>query len=96
MAHFIAGIHGNRGSASRLGTKSSGISAYIQGWDSGVLVTGWHLPATDQDVFEIYATHGSNNAGADRFVGTVTQGADGSIIFAPAKLDRELHKGDHS
>lgn len=32
MAHFRAVIRGNRGEASRLGTKSSGLTAKLQTW----------------------------------------------------------------
>lgn len=38
MAHFRAEIEGQRGDASRLGTKSSGMYGHIAGWDIGAKV----------------------------------------------------------
>jgi hypothetical protein len=32
MSHFYSEISGNRGPATRAGTKSSGVSAYVQSW----------------------------------------------------------------
>ena len=59
MAHFYAGIHGNRGEATRLGTKSSGITAFVNGWSTGVRVTISYDKDTDQDVVYIRRTAGS-------------------------------------
>ncbi len=89
MAHFIAMIHGDRGVVSRLGTKKSGIGATVEGWDSGVRVQGWHRSGSDQDVFEIHATTGSIGRGDDRLIGSVLLAADGTVIFAPARLPKE-------
>lgn len=52
MAHFYATIQGNRKLASRLGTKSSGITAKVNGWDVGVKI---ELDFVDgRDVLRIY------------------------------------------
>jgi len=59
MAHFIADIQGNRGPASRLGSKDSGISAHARGWNVGAEVVVRHLDG--RDVVFVYATSGSNN-----------------------------------
>ena len=38
MAHFIGFVKGNRGEASRLGSKDSGMYATDQGWNIGASV----------------------------------------------------------
>ena len=58
MAQFRATIKGRRGQASRLGSKSSGIVARIDGWNKGIEVQA--LYENGQDVFVIYETGGSN------------------------------------
>lgn len=39
MAHFYGSLKGNRGTATRCGTKASGISASVQSWDGSVTVS---------------------------------------------------------
>ena len=63
MAQFRATIEGNRGPASRLGTKSSGITATINGWNIGVYVSIRYNEILGQDVIQITQTGGS--AGQD-------------------------------
>ena len=76
MARFYASIHGQAPStATRRGSKSSGISGHIRGWDSGVRVEGSYDPDTDTDEFRVYATAGSNGYGADRLIATIVDGA---------------------
>lgn len=41
MAHFQAGIQGNRGQATRLGTGKSGIYAFARGWQGGARIDMW-------------------------------------------------------
>ena len=36
MAHFYGGISGNRGPATRMGTKRSGFDAYAASWEGSV------------------------------------------------------------
>jgi hypothetical protein len=75
MARFYASISGQAPTtATRRGSKSSGISGHIRGWDSGVRVEGSYDPDTDADVFRVYATAGSNGHGADRLIATITDG----------------------
>ena len=62
MAHFRATIRGNRGMASRLGTKSSGIEAYVDGWKVGVRVCIYNQDGRDHIV--IYRTKGSEDCSA--------------------------------
>lgn len=42
MSHFYSGISGNRGPATRAGTKSSGVSAYVQSWTGRIESTMYH------------------------------------------------------
>lgn len=58
MAQFRGVLRGQRGEASRLGTKSSGLTAHINGWNCGVDVELEHL--NDQDQVIVYLTGGSN------------------------------------
>jgi hypothetical protein len=59
MAQFRAVIKGQRGEASRLGNKKSGLTAHVNGWNSGVKVECEHK--NGHDCFEISVTGGSNN-----------------------------------
>ncbi len=58
MAQYRAIIKGNRGEASRLGSKSSGLEARVNGWNVGVYVDIQHIEGKDR-VF-VYSTGGSN------------------------------------
>jgi len=58
MAQYRAIIKGNRGEASRLGSKSSGLEARVNGWDVGVYVEVHHIEGKDRIL--IYSTGGSN------------------------------------
>ena len=58
MAQFKAEIKGNRGSVSRLGHKTTGISGHICGWESGIKVEG-HYDEDLGDIFLVYQTSGS-------------------------------------
>ena len=44
MAQFRAVIKGSRREASKLGHKSSGIRAEVNGWNLGILIYGWSDP----------------------------------------------------
>ena len=71
MSQFIAEIQGSRGSASRMGTKASGIQGHIRGWHIGAAVLCWHEDG--QDVVEIRATHGSASYGMGFPVATLRE-----------------------
>lgn len=58
MAHFRATIKGQKGEASRLGSKSSGIVAEINGWDRGIRVYAEFKDGKDH--FVVVSTGGSN------------------------------------
>ena len=60
MAQYRATIQGQRGQASRLGGKKSGMSATINGWHSGVEVVARYDKEKNEDVFEVFRTTGSD------------------------------------
>ena len=49
MAHFIGSVQGQRGEASRLGGKKSGLTAYAASWQGGVRVSLYHDETTGKD-----------------------------------------------
>jgi len=59
MAHYRAEIRGMRGEASRLGTKSSGISGHIAGWDIGASVRIHYDTEKKQNVLFISVDSGN-------------------------------------
>lgn len=61
MSHFYADIQGNRGQATRQGTKNSGIEGHIRGWNVGAKVECYYDDELDMDFVRIYLTSGSNN-----------------------------------
>ena len=57
MSHFYASIQGDRGEAKRCGSKKSGITGHIRGWNIGVKVV--IQQEGGEDVCYVYATGGS-------------------------------------
>ena len=68
MAQFRAEIKGGKGSVSRLGHKTTGISSHICGWDSGIRVEG-HYDEDLGDIFLVYQTSGSGFKRASTLIG---------------------------
>lgn len=56
MAHFRATVQGSRGEASRLGSKASGIEAYVASWQGAVAVRLSHDPKTGKDTVSVMLT----------------------------------------
>lgn len=65
MAHFYAEIQGNRGTVTRMGTKSSGLTCHIRGWDIGARVDMDVNPETGEDRVTVYRTAGSKYSGSE-------------------------------
>jgi hypothetical protein len=61
MAHFYGIIHGNRGEASRCGTKTSGLFASINSWGIGCDVVIEYDPVRRLDVVTVWKTNGSSS-----------------------------------
>jgi hypothetical protein len=69
VAHFIGYVTGrSKTTASRLGTKSTGITARAQGWDIGARVTVNHVDG--RDIVSVELTGGSNEACHAHSLGT--------------------------
>ena len=68
MARFYANIQGNRGEATRMGTKDSGISGHIRGWNVGCRVC-CYVGDDGEDRVSITLTSGSNGRGSDKHFG---------------------------
>lgn len=60
MAHFYGSMQGNRGSVTRTGSKDSGLSAHIRGWDFGVSVRTY-VNQDGVDCVCVSLTGGSND-----------------------------------
>lgn len=72
MAHFYAGIKGCRGQATRLGSKNSGITAFINGWEVGADVSIGCRGG--EDIINITLTTGSAAHGGGRLrIGSFTR-----------------------
>ena len=74
MSRFYADIEGNRGFATRQGSR---IRAHPRGWNVGVLVQGYADGEADE--FHIYATGGSNRRELDRLIAVVRREPNGRI-----------------
>lgn len=85
MAQFRATIQGGRGEAARLGHKTTGIEANVNGWDSGVKVSGYHTD--DADKFDIYMTTGSSGDGRELYLGTVKITEEGPVFVGGNALE---------
>lgn len=87
MAHFYAEIKGQRGPATRMGSKNSGIRAHIRGWNHGVRVEGTHYETQNgkPDSFAIFATSGSNGNHPSIYLGEVVLNKKGEPRFKKAK-----------
>ena len=62
MSQFYGSLLGNRGKATRQGTKASGIEGHIRGWNMGIRVVCFYDKETGKDVVRAYRTGGSNHA----------------------------------
>ena len=69
MAQYYAQIQGNRGMASRMGSKASGMWGHLRGWSIGVMVYIDRDEATDKDVVSIHITGGSHDSSTKKFLG---------------------------
>ena len=63
MSHFYSGIQGQAGEATRRGSKSSGISAYVQSWGARMSVD-MHSDMNDVDYAEFRLHGGPSNYSA--------------------------------
>ena len=74
MSQFYAEIQGNRGEATRMGSKDSGIRGHIRGWHVGARVVCRYNSEKERDEIFVYATHGSNGNGSEELIATIVEG----------------------
>jgi hypothetical protein len=86
MAHFYASVKGGRSEQTCTGTKNSGMTAHIRGWNAGAEVDLYHSE-NGVDRVRIYITSGSNNTHAKvcLFDGTYQTAAKHGIILGGDK-----------
>lgn len=53
MAHFYGRIQGNRGEATRMGSRASGFQAYAASWEGRVSTRLWHNEERGEDWCEV-------------------------------------------
>lgn len=82
MAQFYASIQGNRGQATRMGTKTSGMDAHIRGWNLGANVRLHYDEDKETDVLIIEITGGSNGRHSSMHLATVHRTKDGGMQIA--------------
>ena len=70
MSHFYGNMQGSREETTRCGTKQSGLTAHVRGWDIGVSVT--ILQIDGKDVVKVYKTGGSNGC-ISELIATITE-----------------------
>lgn len=68
MSRFYANIQGNRGQATRQGTKNSGIRGHVRGWNVGISVVG-QVNENGDDIFTVFLTSGSNGSKPEKLIG---------------------------
>ena len=61
MSHFYGTLEGNRGEATRCGTKSSGLITEAAGWQGAIRVTVYHTD--DRDMFRVELIPWQGSAG---------------------------------
>lgn len=74
MAHFYGEMRGQRESTvTKCGTKDSGITAHIRGWNTGVKIY-CYVDSDGNDCIEIHETGGSRKDGNIRKIATIKGG----------------------
>lgn len=94
MAQFRATIQGQRGVASRLGSKTSGLEVTANGWKLGIRVSVRHNKETGQDIFAVYKTQGSGrNSGHEVLIAEIKEFGEKKIIVGSnSEICRTCHK----
>ncbi len=93
MAHYLGEVSGSRGSATRLGTKNSGMVTKAMSWSGMVRVDVVHDDATGEDRFTVeQRQHPGNGAGireeiASGIIGQPTKKENGKAELIEALKD---------
>lgn len=80
MSHFYGDLQGNRGMATRQGTRASGIDCHIRGWHTGARVIVDSDLLTGKDRVRVYMTGGSN-AGVGPLIAEWTEDSKAPAFF---------------
>lgn len=86
MAHFYSSIQGPRGETTREGTKSSGISAYVQSWTGRIEASFDHDSREDRDYACVVLTTGPSGSGRST---DITGNIDVAALVQAASFDAE-------
>lgn len=77
MAHFYGEMFGKgETKASRTGTKGTGLSAHIRGWEIGVEVMLWYDHSRGKDMVRVTRTGGSNGRTRKQVVAEFEEGSE--------------------
>lgn len=68
MAHFYGTLEGNRGRATRCGTKGSGVLTQTASWSGAVRVSAWYDEKADRDMVDVSLIQWHNGAGVNRLL----------------------------
>ncbi len=68
MAQFYGTMEGGRGSATKTGTKKSGLCAHVRGWNIGARVCLMHNKGSGKDEVHIFETSGSHATRHDKLI----------------------------
>lgn len=84
MAQYRGTLTGQRGSASRLGSKTSGLSAHIASWSGAIDIDLWWDSATGTDMARVtIARHHGNGTQRVLYEGPVS--GKGSEVLAASQ-----------
>ena len=72
MAQYRGSIEGARGSATRLGHKTTGLRVVANGWQAGIEVRAYHEEG--EDCFDVLLTGGSNGGRTAQIIARVIDG----------------------
>ncbi len=70
MSHFYGGVCGNRGPATRGGSKQSGYHSYARSREGQVDVYLWHNARTGKDEWRVVVSDSPSGHEKERFTGT--------------------------
>lgn len=90
MAQFYAEIQGNRGEATQLGGKESGIRGHIRGWGMGISVDLGYSDKDKQDYLNASLTSGSNHRYSSIDLLSLTQSEAYAILSGEKKIKVEI------
>ena len=81
MAHFYGGVSGQgKTTATRLGSKNSGLETFANSWTVGVKCYGSRNRTADRDEIYVYMTGGSDPDSVVTFLGKVIETKDGPVF----------------